>query len=52
MADLEALEDAALVAAWLDNLRSDEQIEHVGAYNRRFQERTRERSRIVQILLA
>ncbi|KPF96471.1 hypothetical protein IP86_16420 [Rhodopseudomonas sp. AAP120] len=51
MADLETMDDAALIAVWLDNLRSDEQIDHVGAYNRRFRERAVERSRIVQVLL-
>ncbi|RJF75185.1 YwqG family protein [Rhodopseudomonas palustris] len=50
MTDLETLDDAALVAAWFDSLPRDEEIEHVGAYNRRFQERARQRGRIVQVL--
>lgn len=46
MVDYEAMDDAALVAAWVENLKQQEKIEHVGSYNRHFQQR----SRILQML--
>lgn len=46
MIDYETMDDDALAAAWIDNLKQQEKIEHVGAYNRHF----RQRSQIMQML--
>ena len=48
MGNLQAQSDAELVQAWIDNVRSFETIEHIGAANRHFGERLK----MIDVLMA